>query len=184
MTFLEFLFALFTPKVRIIHENSTIFFSFKNEHFTLPFSCSSSIYNIDTAINTSTTMNNQFKALKTPKNRFSLFLSHLLCTKTITFTFSLYSSKKKTKILILNFLKVHRAIQAQDSWSSTSGSLSGDHHGSSLLENPYIPYQCMDISKIHTSLISVCTSISRAQNFCVLEEANWNTKTEPFLLSN
>ncbi|TMW84530.1 hypothetical protein EJD97_024993 [Solanum chilense] len=25
-----------------------------------------------------------------------------------------------------------------------SGRSGGDHHGSSLLENPYIPYQCMD----------------------------------------
>ncbi|KAG4183327.1 hypothetical protein ERO13_A09G103364v2, partial [Gossypium hirsutum] len=25
-----------------------------------------------------------------------------------------------------------------------SGRSGGDHHGSSLLDNPYIPYQCMD----------------------------------------
>jgi hypothetical protein len=42
------------------------------------------------------------------------------------------------------------AIQVRSSVDPTfysptgSGRSGGDHHGSSLLENPYIPYQCMD----------------------------------------
>ena len=49
-------------------------------------------------------------------NPFTLILSQFLWTKNnISFTFSLYSSKKP-KILILIFFKVHRAIQAHDSW--------------------------------------------------------------------
>ena len=46
MIVLELSFALFTPKVWIIHENAIIFFSSENECFTLSFSSSSSIYNI------------------------------------------------------------------------------------------------------------------------------------------
>ena len=104
-------------------------------------------------------MNNQFEALKAPKNRFSLFLSHFLCTKTISFTFSLYSSKKKTKILILNFLRFIEPFKLKILGHQQVGRFRG------TTTAPLF-------SKIHTSLISVWTSISRAHNLCVLEEAN------------
>ena len=52
-----------------------------------------------------------------------------------------------------NFSSVRRidgAIQVRSNVDPTfyslvgSGRSGGDHRGSSLLENPYIPYQCMD----------------------------------------
>ena len=103
--FLEILFALSIPKVWIIHENAINFFFFwKLFFFTLSTSSSLSIYKIVIAINTPTTMNNQFEVLNAPKNRFTLFYSQFLWTKNnISFTFSPYSSKK-LKILSLNFL--------------------------------------------------------------------------------
>ena len=68
-------------------------------------------------------MNNQTKAFNAPKNRFSLFLYYFLGTKQHLFHFlSLYI--QKTQDFDSKLLKVHRAIQAQDSWSLTSGSLS------------------------------------------------------------
>ena len=119
MIFLKFLFALLTPKIQIIYENIIIIF-FENKIFTLSSSSSSSIYNIVIAINTPTTLNNQFKALNAPKNRFRLLLSHFLWTKNnISFTFSLYSSKK-IQDFDSKILKVHRTIQAHDSCSLTS----------------------------------------------------------------
>nr|VDD24764.1 unnamed protein product [Brassica rapa] len=47
-------------------------------------------------------------------------------------------------------LRIDGAIQVRSNVDPTfyslvgSGRSGGDHHGSSLLENPYIPYQCMD----------------------------------------
>ena len=80
------------------------YFFFKNAYFTLSPSYSSNIHNIAIAINTPTTMNNQFEALNAPKNRFTLFLSQFLWIKNnISFTFSPYSSKKP-KIFILKYL--------------------------------------------------------------------------------
>lgn len=46
--------------------------------------------------------------------------------------------------------RIDGAIQVRSNVDQTfyslvgSGRSGGDHHGSSLLENPYIPYQCMD----------------------------------------
>ncbi|CAN7030332.1 unnamed protein product [Brassica oleracea var. botrytis] len=46
--------------------------------------------------------------------------------------------------------RIDGAIQVRSNVDPTfyslvgSGRSGGDHHGSSLLENPYIPYQCMD----------------------------------------
>ncbi|CAN6928400.1 unnamed protein product [Brassica oleracea] len=46
--------------------------------------------------------------------------------------------------------RIEGAIQVRSNVDPTfyslvgSGRSGGDHHGSSLLENPYIPYQCMD----------------------------------------
>uniref|UniRef100_M4FJ62 Uncharacterized protein ycf68 n=1 Tax=Brassica campestris TaxID=3711 RepID=M4FJ62_BRACM len=47
-------------------------------------------------------------------------------------------------------LRIDGAIQVRSNVDPTfyslvgSGRSGGDHHGSSLLENPYIPYQCME----------------------------------------
>ncbi|KAF8106375.1 hypothetical protein N665_0142s0014 [Sinapis alba] len=52
--------------------------------------------------------------------------------------------------IIQGTLAWHGAIQVRSNVDPTfyslvgSGRSGGDHHGSSLLENPYIPYQCMD----------------------------------------
>ena len=69
MHFLKLSFFLFTLEVRVIHENAiTLFFlSFFENDFTLSSSTSPSIYNIVIAINTLTTMINQFEALNAPK---------------------------------------------------------------------------------------------------------------------
>nr|BEV77045.1 Ycf68 protein [Murraya koenigii]BEV77061.1 Ycf68 protein [Murraya koenigii] len=46
--------------------------------------------------------------------------------------------------------RIDGAIQVRSNVDPTfyslvgSGRSGGDHHGSSLLDNPYIPYQCMD----------------------------------------
>ncbi|KAK9662692.1 hypothetical protein RND81_O001400 [Saponaria officinalis] len=40
-----------------------------------------------------------------------------------------------------------------------SGRSGGDHYGSSLLENPYIPYQCMDSYLSSTGLGSASTEM-------------------------
>ena len=99
MTFWKFLFALFTVKLWIIHENAITFlyFSFENEHFTLLSSSSSSIYNIVITMNTPTTMNNQFEAINALKNRFSLLIYHLLCAKTTSLSLSLYIHPKNQR---------------------------------------------------------------------------------------
>nr|UFK28218.1 hypothetical protein RF68 [Melanosciadium pimpinelloideum] len=53
----------------------------------------------------------------------------------------------ETKLLLR---RIDGAIQVRSNVDPTfdslvgSGRSGGDHHGSSLLENPYIPYQCMD----------------------------------------
>ena len=62
---MDIFFALFTPQVQIIHENAInfYFYFFENGIFTLSTLSSSSIYKIVIAINTPTTMNNQFEAL-------------------------------------------------------------------------------------------------------------------------
>ena len=103
---MELWLASFISKVHSIHENAiTVFFFFyflENAYFTLSPSSSSSIHNITIAINTPTTMNNQFEAL--PKNRFTFFLFQFLWTKNNISLLSLHiHPKKKPKILILNF---------------------------------------------------------------------------------
>ena len=117
-SFLKISFDLFTLKVWIIYENTSSFFFSWNKHFTLPSSYSSSIYNIVIAINKPTTMKNQFGALNAYKNQFSLFISHFLCTKITSLSLSLFIHPKDLRF------KVHRTIQAQDSWSLTSRPLS------------------------------------------------------------
>ena len=68
-------------------------------------------YNIVIAMNTQTTMNNQFETLNAPKHLFSLLISHSYALKQHIFHF-LYIHPKNSKILILIFLKVYRAIQS------------------------------------------------------------------------
>ncbi|TYH40877.1 hypothetical protein ES332_D12G277600v1 [Gossypium tomentosum] len=52
--------------------------------------------------------------------------------------------------IIQGTLALHRAILVRSNVDPTFYSLVGsgrsreDHHGSSLLDDPYIPYQCMD----------------------------------------
>ncbi|KAI3865241.1 hypothetical protein MKX03_012831 [Papaver bracteatum] len=55
-------------------------------------------------------------------------------------------------------MRIDGAIQVRSNVDPTfyslvgSGRSEGDHHGSSLLENPYTPYQCMDIYLSSTGL--------------------------------
>ena len=71
--FLNFDLPLSPPKFRLFTKMPSFFF-FENVYFTLSPSSSPSIHNIVIAINTPTTMNNQFEVLNAPKNRFTLFL--------------------------------------------------------------------------------------------------------------
>ncbi|KAF8376866.1 hypothetical protein HHK36_031466 (chloroplast) [Tetracentron sinense] len=56
-------------------------------------------------------------------------------------------NRVETKLLLR---RIDGAIQVRSNVDPTfyslvgSGRSGGDHYGSSLLENPYIPYQCMD----------------------------------------
>ena len=58
-----------------------------------------------------------------------------------------YGEAIETKLLLR---RIDGAIRVRSNVDPTfdslvgSGRSGGDHHGSSLLENPYIPYQCMD----------------------------------------
>ena len=108
--FIELWLASFTPKVQIIHGNGITFFL--NAYFTLSLSSSSSIHNIVIAINTPTTMNNQFETLNAPKNRFTLFLSQLLWIKDNISLLSFYIYPKKTQDFDCKNLMVLRAIEA------------------------------------------------------------------------
>ena len=118
MFFWKLWLASFTPKVQIIHKNAITFFFLKMHillyHIHLPQVFT--IQNIVIAINTPTTMNNQFEALNAPKNRFTLFLSQFLWTKKKhLFTFFPYSSKK-TQDFDSKIFIVHRAIETYYSW--------------------------------------------------------------------
>ena len=105
MFFLKLWLVSFTLKVQIIHENAIIFFLFKNAYFTQSPSCSSNIHNIVIAINTPTTMNNQFEALIMHlKIDFNYFFLNSYEVKTISLYFLSIFIQKITKILILNFL--------------------------------------------------------------------------------
>ena len=114
--FLNFHLPCSSQKFRLFMKISLLFlfYFFENKFFILPSSFSSCIYNIVIAINTPTTMNNRFDALNAHKNRFWL-LSHFLWTKNnISFTFSLYSSKK-IQDFDSKMFKVYRTIQAHAS---------------------------------------------------------------------
>ncbi|KAG5393801.1 hypothetical protein IGI04_023764, partial [Brassica rapa subsp. trilocularis] len=98
----------------IIHENAITFFFFENTYFTLSPSSYSSIHNILIAINTPTTLNNQFEALNAPKIDLHSFFSILMNQKQHLFTFFPYSSKK-TQDFDSKIFMVHSAIEAYDS---------------------------------------------------------------------
>ena len=115
--FENFIWPIHPKSLDYLRKYQFFFFSW-NKHFTLPSSYSSSIYNIVIAINKPTTMKNQFGALNAYKNQFSLFISHFLCTKITSLSLSLFIHPKDLRF------KVHRTIQAQDSWSLTSRPLS------------------------------------------------------------
>ena len=61
-------------------------------------------------------MNNQFEALNALKIDLHSFFLIYYELETTFFSLSLYIHPKKPKNLILNFIKVHRAIQTHDSW--------------------------------------------------------------------
>ena len=118
MFFLEIYFALFTPQVQIIHENviKLLFFLSKNGIFTLLTSSSSSIYKIVIAIDTPTTMNNQFEAFNAPKiDLHFLFLNSYELKTTYLYSFSIFI-KKRTQDFDSKIFMVHRAIEFYDSW--------------------------------------------------------------------
>ena len=95
--FLKLSFALFTPEIRTIHENTITLFSFENECFTLSSSSFSSIYNITIAINTPTTMNNQFEALNAPKNQISTSFHISYAQKPTSLSLYLYIHPKNLR---------------------------------------------------------------------------------------
>ncbi|KAG5378042.1 hypothetical protein IGI04_025884 [Brassica rapa subsp. trilocularis] len=81
-----------------------LFFFFKNGLFTLSTSSSSSIYKIVIAINTPTTMNNQFEALNVPQIDLHFFFLNSYELKTTFLSLYLHIHPKNPKILILKFL--------------------------------------------------------------------------------
>ena len=95
--FLDFSFVLFTPQVHIIRENANSFFLFKNGLFTLSTSSSSNIYKIAIAINTPTSMNNQFEALNAPQIDLHFFFLNSYELKTTSLSLSLHIHPKKTQ---------------------------------------------------------------------------------------
>ena len=108
MIFLKFLFVLSTPEVQIIHENTIIIYFYFLKMSVLLYH--PHLHQVFTILSLSSihqlTMNNQFEALNALKFRFLLFISHYLCTQTTSLSFfSLYLSKKKSMILILNFIR-------------------------------------------------------------------------------
>ena len=92
------------------------FFSFRNDIFTLATSSSSYIYKIVIAINTSTTMNNQFEALNAPQIDLHFFFLNSYQLKTTFLSLSLHIHPKKSQDFDSKFFMVHRAIEACDSW--------------------------------------------------------------------
>jgi len=54
-----------------------------------------------------------------------------------------------------------------------SGRSGGDHYGSSLLENPYIPYQCMDSYLSSTGLGSASMGKNGAPNNASSQTKNY-----------
>ena len=119
MLFLDIYFLLFTPQVRITHENVIKFFHFyffKNCIFALSTSSSSSIYKIDITINTPTTMNNQFEALNAPQIDLHFFFLNSYQLKTTFLSLSLHIHPKKSQDFDSKIFMVHRAIEACDSW--------------------------------------------------------------------
>ena len=109
-----YIFALFTPHIQIIYENIINFFL--NSFFTLLTSSSSSTYKIAIAINTPTTMNNQFEALNAPKiDLHSHFLTYYEI-KTTSLSLCLHIHPKNSSFWFNFFFMVDRAIQAYYSW--------------------------------------------------------------------
>ncbi|KAL8157969.1 hypothetical protein AgCh_002608 [Apium graveolens] len=82
--------------------------------------------------------------------------------------------------------RIDEAIQVRSNVDPTfdslvgSGRSGGDHHGSSLLENPYIPYQCMDSYLSSTGLGSASMGKNGAPNNASSQTKNY--KITPFIL--
>ena len=113
MFFWNFDLTLSPPKFRLFTKMPSLFFLFffENTYFTLSPSYSSSIHNIVIAINTLTTMNNQFEALNAPKIDLHFLFSQFLWNKNNISLLSLHIHPKKPKILILKFLWFIEALK-------------------------------------------------------------------------
>ena len=111
-----FLLSHSPPQIHITYENAISFFSFRNDIFTLSTSSSSCIYKIVIAINTSTTINNQFEALNAPQIDLHFFFLNSYQLKTTFLSLSLHIHPKKSQDFDSKFFMVHRAIEACDSW--------------------------------------------------------------------
>ncbi|CAH2057158.1 unnamed protein product [Thlaspi arvense] len=89
----------------------------------------------------------------------------------------------ETKLLLR---RIDGAIQVRSNVDPTfdslvgSGRSGGDHRGSSLLENPYIPYQCMDSYLSSTGLGSASMGKNGAPNNASSQTKNY--EITPFIL--
>nr|YP_010181229.1 hypothetical protein RF68 [Primula stenocalyx]QVD40928.1 hypothetical protein RF68 [Primula stenocalyx] len=89
----------------------------------------------------------------------------------------------ETKLLLR---RIDGAIQVRSNVDPTfdslvgSGRSGGDHRGSSLLENPYIPYQCMDSYLSSTGLGSTSMGKNGAPNNASSQTKNY--EITPFIL--
>ena len=90
-------FGLFTKMPLLFFSKMSVLLCHPHLHHIFTILSLSSIHQ--------STMNNQFEALNAPKFRFLLFTSHYLCTQTTSLSLSLYIHQKKSKNLILNFVR-------------------------------------------------------------------------------
>uniref|UniRef100_A0A3Q7HMC7 Uncharacterized protein ycf68 n=1 Tax=Solanum lycopersicum TaxID=4081 RepID=A0A3Q7HMC7_SOLLC len=87
------------------------------------------------------------------ENKMENLTTHLHRPRTKRSPLSLWGDRG-----IVPFKPIDKVIRVRSNVDPTSDSLvgsgwsGGDHHGSSLLENPYIPYQCMDSYLLSTGL--------------------------------
>ena len=96
--FWKFHFSYSPHKFKLFTKMPLIFFLSKMSFFTLSTSSSSRIYKIASAINTPTTMNNQFEVLNAPKiNLHFLFSQFLWTNKNNISLLSLHIHPKKPR---------------------------------------------------------------------------------------
>ena len=93
-------FLPYSPhKFTLFTKMPLVFFSFRNDIFTLSTSSSSCIYKIVVAINTSTTMNNQFEALNVPQIDLHFFFLNSYQLKTTFLSLYLHIGSRLFEIL-------------------------------------------------------------------------------------